>query len=236
MNRNHSVIDELLAVRALGGLDGDDVSLLERELAAHGDCEECRRLEAAHREVAGRLADALVPRPVDPSMVDRIVATPQATPRIALARDETGREDLAGRLDARLARWRAAFGVAAAVALILAVALAVRSTTERGPRLTSVVRFEGGAGELAMGYAPGERGLVLLGTGLPDPGAGKVYELWLIEDGTPVRGTCLTPTDGGVAAFVDADAGSADLMAITVEDPACPEAPTTEPRYTATIA
>lgn len=226
MNRDHSVIDELLAVRALGGLDGDDVELLARELRDHGDCEECRRIEAAHREVAGMLPAALHPRPVDPSIVDRILATP----RTGAVGDE-----LAGRRDARLARWQAAFGVAAAVALVLAVMLGVRSTGGRLP-LSTVVRFEGGRGELAMGYAPGERGLVLLGTGLPDPGAGKVYELWLIDDGTPVRGACLTPTDGSLATFVDADVGSAELMAVTVEDPACPDAPTTEPRYTAAIA
>ena len=61
MTRDHALIDELLAVRALGGLDEDDAAVLERELAAHGDCAECRRLEAEHTEVAGMLALALDP-------------------------------------------------------------------------------------------------------------------------------------------------------------------------------
>ena len=74
MIRDHALIDELLAIRALDGLDGDDATVLERELAAHGDCDECRRLEAEHAEVAGMLAFALDPRPVDDGMVDRIVA------------------------------------------------------------------------------------------------------------------------------------------------------------------
>jgi hypothetical protein len=72
-------------------------------------------------------------------------------------------------------------------------------------------------------------------TGLPDPGPGKVYELWMIEDGEPVRGACLAPEGGAVAAFLDADPSSADLMAVTVESQACPDAPTTDPVYTAEL-
>ncbi len=68
------MIDELLAIRALDGLDEGDAALLERELAAHGECDECRRLEAQHAEVAGMLALALDPRPVREDMADRILA------------------------------------------------------------------------------------------------------------------------------------------------------------------
>ena len=77
MTLDHSRIEELMAVDALGGLDGDDVALLERERAAHGDCAECRALEAGFAETAGRLAFALTPAPVDDSMIDAILAQPQ---------------------------------------------------------------------------------------------------------------------------------------------------------------
>ena len=77
MTRDHALIEELLAIRALDGLDEDDAARLERELAVHGDCDECRRLQAEHAEVAGMLALALDPRPVDPRMADRILAEPQ---------------------------------------------------------------------------------------------------------------------------------------------------------------
>jgi anti-sigma-K factor RskA len=232
MTRDHELIDELLAVRALGGLDGEDVATLERELAVHGDCQECRRLEAAHLEVAAALAASLDPRPVDPAIADRIVAAGReaalpATPRTP--------DDLAARRDRRLARWQAAFGAAAAVALVLAVVLMTRSD-DRLPRLSSVVGFDGGAGQLAAAYDPGSSGLVLVGTGIPDPGPGSVYELWLFHGDAPVRAACLRPTDGSLAAFVDADVAGVGLMAVTVEDPSCPEAPTTDPIYTAELA
>ena len=43
--RDHSEIEELLAVRALGGLEPDEERALERAMAEHGpDCEVCRRL------------------------------------------------------------------------------------------------------------------------------------------------------------------------------------------------
>jgi anti-sigma-K factor RskA len=230
MTRDHALIDELLAVRALDGLDEGDEALLERELAAHGDCEECRRLEVQHAEVAGMLALALDPRPVREEMADRIVAETR-TPGGAVAAPE----GIKAQRDAQLGRWQAAFGVAAAVALVLAVVLATRPGGTTAPG-SVVVSFDGDApGELAMAYTPGEPGALVWATGLPDPGPGNVYELWMIEDDRPVRGACLAPDDGAVAAYLDADLSSGPLMAVTVESAECPDAPTTDPLYTAEL-
>ncbi len=235
MIRDHASIDELLAVRALGGLDAEDASLLDRELAAHGECEECRRLEAEHLEVAGLLAYALDPRPVPGGMVDGILGERRrdGAPRPGPAAAPP--DELARRRDTRLGRWQAAFGVAAGVALLLAVAL----VTGSGPGVVPgqrFVRFQGAEGDLAMAYTPGSRGVVVWGTGLPEPGRGRIYEVWLIEDDTPVRGACLTPRDGSLAAYLDADIGTTELMAVTIESPSCPDAPTTAPVYTAELA
>jgi len=240
MTFDHALIDELLAIRSLDGLDEDDAALLERELAAHGDCAECRRLEAEHAEVAGMLALALDPRPVGEEMADRILAPEQREEQRKEQRpDRTAAappaDELSGRRDARLGRWQAAFGVAAAIALVLAFVLATHPDG-RVHVPGTIVAFEGAPGELAMAYSPGERGALVWGTGLPDPGNGKVYELWMIEDGDPVRGVCLAPTEGAVAAYLDADLSSAELMAVTVESTGCPSAPTTDPVFTAELA
>ena len=227
MIRDHALIDELLAARALDGLDDGDAALLERELAAHGDCEECRRLEIEHAEIAGMLALALDPRPVREDMADRILAEGR-TAVVPI-------EDLEARRDAKLGWWQAAFGVAAAVAVVFAILLATRDGGGPVPGSTTVA-FEGAApGELAMSFTPGESGALVWATGLPDPGPGNVYELWMIEDGEPVRGACLAPEGGAVAAFLDADPSSADLLAVTVESEECPDAPTTDPVYTAEL-
>ena len=234
MSRVHALIDELLAFRSLGGLDGEDAALLERELAAHGDCDECRRLETEHNEVAGMLALSLDPRPVDGDMADRIVANPQREPEPERITVASSGDELSARRDARLGRWQAAFGIAAAIALILAFVLATRPSGGVDVPGT-IVAFEGARGELAMAYTPGERGALVWGAGLPDPGGGKTYELWMIEGGNPVRGACLAPTDGAVAAYVDADVSSAEVMAVTVESTDCPSAPTTDPVFTAEL-
>ena len=235
MTLDHALIDELLAVRSLGGLDGEDAQLLERELAAHGDCDECRRLEAEHAEVAGMLALSLDPRPVDEGIADRIVAQEQRPERRPERTATAPADELSVRRDARLGRWQAAFGVAAAVALVLAFVLATRPSG--GVHVPdTIVAFEGAPGELAMAYTPGERGALVWGAGLPDPGGGMVYELWMIEDGNPVRGACLAPTEGAVATYLDADLSSAELMAVTVESTDCPSAPTTDPVFTAALA
>ena len=70
---------------------------------------------------------------------------------------------------------------------------------------------------------------------MPDPGEGQVYEIWMIQDGTPVGGGCVRPPDGTIAVSVDADIGTTELMAVTVEDAACPSAPTTAPVMTAEL-
>jgi hypothetical protein len=225
MMRDHTVIEELLAIRALAGLDDDDAATLERELASHGDCEECLRLRDGFEETAGRLAFALEPQPVDPAIVDRI-----------LAEDRRGGDGIhaPGGLPARRAgRWRGMLAVAASF-LVLVAGVAVIRANSGGVVVVAAQRFltlEGSAGDLALAYTPGQRGIVVWGRGLPDPGTGNVYELWAITGGTPASRGCLRPSGGGLAAFIDGAVGDAEVMAVTVERESCPDAPTSDPVY-----
>ena len=230
MTRDHSLIEELMAIDALGGLDGDDLARLERERAAHGaDCAECLALERAYAETAGRLAFALDPQPVDESMLERILATPRTSPAAARPR-----ADLAERRMRRAKPWHAVVAAAAVIVLlVVVVATALPSTTsvtEAAPT-QRIVTFSGDTdGTLAMAFTPGQPGAVFWGSGLPDPGPGKVYEIWMIEGDRPVSGGCVSPTDGGVIALrVDANIGTTDTMAVTPEPASCPAAPTSPP-------
>ena len=112
---NHDRIEERLAVRALGGLDEADAAALEAEMATHGDCAECRRLERELTETAGRLAFALDPAPVDPGTADRILAA-RPSPPIAPAAVEPPARHRArpGRRTASIPRHVHVVGVAAA--------------------------------------------------------------------------------------------------------------------------
>jgi hypothetical protein len=234
VNRDHSVIEELLAVRSLGGLDGDDVQQLEREQASHGDCEECRSLADEFQETAGRLAFALDPEPVAADQANEILrrvthpATQEASP-------ETGPvpiDELGARRSRRRRGGPALAAAAAAVAVIVA-AVAVfgptRSTAVRATTNQTVVRFSGTGGTLAMAYEPGRPGAVLLGSGFSDPGADKVYEIWTLRGTSAESSGCIRPHDGSIVAFVDTDLSGADRMAVTVEAGSCPAQPTTTP-------
>jgi anti-sigma-K factor RskA len=232
MIRDHAVIEELLAVRALGGLEGDDDEALERELASHGDCDECRRLRDGFEETAGRLAFALDPEPVDPSMADRILRAGQAgDPDVA---PPAAVDELAQR---RARGWRRALAVAASLMVLVAAFAILRS--DGGVDVVAAQRFlelDGAKGRLTLAYTPGEPGIVVWGQDLPDPGEDRVYELWAITGGTAVSQGCLRPTEGGIAAFLDVEVGDADTMAVTVEAASCPDAPTTEPAYVGELA
>ena len=224
MTRDHATIAELLAVQALGGLDGHDVELLTTERATHGDCDECRRLEAEFAETAGRLAFSLDPEPVDAAIADRILAAePAATGTVEPIRSKRA----PGR------GWIAAVAVAASLAVVVVAATMLRpGTTEITAASPSqqIVRFDaGGEASLVMAYTPGRPGAVFWGSDMPDPGEEQVYEIWMIQDGEPIGGGCVRPTDGTIALSVDADIGTSEQMAVTVEDAACPGTPSGDP-------
>ena len=222
--RDHGLIEELLAVRALGGLEPDDDATLHAAMIAHGDCEECRRLEAGFEEAAGLLGFALDPLPIHDAVANHVL------------------ERARGMREARTRRPRRRTALVALAAVLIVVVAGVATLRPRtqpivGVRAAQQVRrFQGGAGALAMAYQPGQPGALIWGEGLPSPGAGKTYEIWMITGTTPVSAGCASPTNGELAAYTDADVSTSDVMAITVERTSCPSAPTTRPRYTATLS
>ena len=235
MTRDHALIEELMAAEALGGLEDDDRALLVTERASHGDCRECREIEAGFAEAAGRLAFALPPEPVDETMADRILATSrQAPPDSGSAPTAAAPpHDLAERRARQPRSWRTMLAAAAVLAAaIVAVGTLRPSTTSVNRASTSqhIVAFSGQPeGSLAMAFTPGQPGAVFWGGGLPDPGPGRVYEIWMIEGDTAVSGGCVAPSDGVVALSVDAEIGTTETVAVTEEASDCPQAPTTDP-------
>jgi len=227
--RDHERVEVLLAAQALGGLDPEDAELLARERAEHGPgCEECARLERGFALVAGNLSLALDPVPVREGLEDEVVARALGATR--------------GTAVAWPVRWRRLSMVAAA-AILLVGGWVLRDLTlpERPtgppPRFLAeaeIVRFEGeGAGTLAVAFRRTGPGAYLLGADLPAPEEGRRYELWLFRDGRPTSGGCFAPENGTVIVPLDAEVGTAELLAVTIEPASCPDAPTTDPILTA---
>jgi Anti-sigma-K factor rskA len=231
MMRDHTSIEELLAIRALGGLDPQDEAELEREMASHGpDCEECRRLETEFEETGGRLAFALNPVTVRQGFAEETFerAFGPATEAARARLTETRRRG-----------WlRPLVGVAAAVVLFAAGVLVGSAVTGEQPSEKTVLTFQSETepGTLAAAFTPGSSGVYMVGTGLPTLPEGRVYELWLFTGDTPASAMCATPTsDGSVFGFSDASLEGVGLMAVTVESSDCPSAPTTQPVFTAEV-
>jgi hypothetical protein len=236
--RDHARIEELIAVRALRALDAEDDRALRREMADHGpDCAECRRLRSEYDEVAGRLAFALDPAVVRDGFEDEVIASALATRRPLEGRDGRARR----RVGPPGPNLRPLVAVAASIILLAAgwALGALTSAEDVGvPDRARVVAFEGeGEGTLTLAYRPGEEGVYVLGSGLEPQPEGRVYEFWTFRGETPVRGGCFRPTpDGSVFAFLDAEVGTTQLMAVTIESSSCPSAPTTQPVFTADVA
>jgi anti-sigma-K factor RskA len=230
--RDHQTIEELLSASVLGALESEEQAALEQEMSSHGpQCPECMELRRDYGEVAGRLAFALAPVAVRPDLEDETVR---------LARGDVMAEvvQIPARRD-RSRVWRGLVAVAAALLLFAGGWLARDLTGGNNATValpSRVVSFQGTGGNLSVAFHPGQRGVYLLGSNLAAPPSGKVYEVWKIEGGTPVRGACFRPTaNGSFFRFLDTDISTTQVMAVTVEPATCSSAPTSEPFLTATI-
>jgi hypothetical protein len=239
-DRSHDEIEELIAAEALDGLDPGERDRLFREMASHGpDCPDCARLLGEYSEVAGWLALALEPTALSEGAEERLIraAREHASPKEGPHPAAIG----------RWRRWAAAASVAAVLAAIggaIGWAIAPRGETGQSQFIAFVARpgarvvtlAAGGGRSLAVAFRPGEGEAWVVGTGLPDPAGGKVYELWY-RKGASARmepaGT-FSPKDGTVATKVGVGR-SFDTLAVSVEPPGGSEQPTTNPIYLVSV-
>lgn len=238
---DHEQIEELLAADALGALEGEQVRQLEELRSAHGpECAECRVLEEGFGEVAGRLAFALKPLPAAVSAEYLLALT--SAPARSLS---SARGTLEGR---RVGAGKRALAVAAAVVVLaggiaLGHSLPHRPTSEQAALAflsnpeTRLIPFQSSSGgRMALAMQPGGAGAWVIGSRIPAPPSGRVYQLWLIQGSTPVPGPTFVPSGGTVVLEVAVPSGGASAMAITAEPPGGSKLPSETPSYTAPIS
>lgn len=247
----HEEFDALVAVYAVGALDGDDLARLEAHLASG-----CTACEASLRESDEALAGLATagPRQIPPAHVKeallaRLAATaPRPLPRarrwlpwaagvaaamIVGALLSAG--FVAGRYEARLGtmardmaatRERVATQEQALREELRAYAAVVELL--RDPR-TQVVQMRGAGpspeavGRVVWNEATGGRVFV---ANLPPPPAGKTYELWTITGGAPRPAGLFTTDAAGKGMHAVAPAGKVEIFAVTLEPAAGVPAPT----------
>ncbi len=190
---------ELLGAYAVDAVDDLERARVERLIASdRAAADEAARLEDA----AAALASA------------EVSVTPPAAAWKAISESVTGRS--ASGLTAPRPRRRrtllvAAAAAAAAIIVVLGVggALVIGRSDGRNPAAQfaaaiadpdrRVGTLEGASGVSMVVLGPEGKGFLAMG-GLPEPPAGFVYQLWLLDSGTPVS-LGVVETDQGIARF-----------------------------------
>ncbi|GGO22138.1 anti-sigma factor [Micromonospora parathelypteridis] len=191
-------VHTLVGAYVLDAVDDLERVAFERHLA---ECEPCRVEVAELRETVTRLADDTVVEATPPGLRERTLAQAARTPQL--------RVSVPGASDRRQAgRWRRLTVAAAAAVLVAGGASAVtwtvsndrisdeQASSDQARQIAAVLDapdarvFErslepGGAATVVVSRER-DRSVVLL-RDLPDPGPGRIYELWLIRDAEPAR-------------------------------------------------
>jgi anti-sigma-K factor RskA len=220
MSRSEEHLRDLLPAYALGALEPEERERVEAYLAQSA---EARRELADLMDAAAALGAAFPQVPPPPALRERLLA------QIRMERRQEPRpRDRAG-------LWPVAFAVAASLVIVLGGLaytwrLRLVALEERLARQEQVVALltspgvraatlEGPAsGRVRLIYDPRGRQGALLVSDLRDPGAGFVYQLWLIADGRADSAGVFRPAPGRPLVLpLIADFARYQIVAVTVE-------------------
>jgi GNAT superfamily N-acetyltransferase len=229
---SHDRLEQLIVADALGGLDEPDQQELARELADHGpDCQECRQLLADYAETAAGLALALTPVPMSAGAEDRLVEAARGEVRMERGtRPDEETPAGVGVVPGRRSRWVAAAAVAAALMVAAGVIGYALAPGRSIP--TRTVSLAAGDRTLEVAYTPGDREALVIGTNIPDPPAGRVYQLWYQpREGSAMESAGTFVPDGGTVLAPATVGASFVAVAVSVEPVGGSRQPTTAPIY-----
>ncbi|MFI6344774.1 anti-sigma factor domain-containing protein [Streptomyces sp. NPDC050560] len=233
----------LTGAYALDALPGRERAAFERHLAS---CDSCAREAAEFAATAARLASASsgpVPSALRGEVLRRVSAVRQVPPGAApVAR--AGRWLPRG---GRLTRWALAACVAVAAGLGGTAAWqyeraqdarqqaaraehdadAVASVLAASDARTRSARVAGGTGTLVVSARRDQA--VFLASRMPEPPAGKVYQLWFAKGGAMRSAGLMSPDRASQTVLMRGPVDGASAIGITVEPSGGSRQPTSEP-------
>jgi anti-sigma-K factor RskA len=229
MNVPADEIHDAAGAYALDALDDLERVRFEAHLAR---CAACRQDVADFRDTARILASAVAAEP-PASLRGEVLAAIQG-----VRQDSPFGSPAAHR--ARPRPWLTALSAAAAIAIIgLLAVITIDARNERddaqllaatlaAPDARTVelapVGAAAGSGRVVWSESQG-RAVVVLDE-LADPGEGRAYELWFIEDGTPRPAGVFDPGGARVVELLDTIPDDADAIGVTEEPAGGSAAPT----------
>jgi anti-sigma-K factor RskA len=213
---------------------------MREEMATHGPgCERCIRLVAEYSEVAGWLTTLAEPMPMSAGAGIRLsqrIAGPEPVEPVEAEGHRVAPIAREARRSRSAASRRRAAAVAVAASLVAAGVIGYRIAPHPGG--VRVAAFAAPPGQsLAVAYEPGGRRGVIIGSNVPAPPSGRVYELWFRpRSGAPMRpaGTFL-PMHGRLRATVTLGP-SFTALAVSVEPRGGSPQPTSEPVFVTTVS
>jgi anti-sigma-K factor RskA/putative zinc finger protein len=205
-------VDELIAAHALRALDPGDERIVEEHLA---ECERCRVELRQFEAVASGLAYTAPPTALPPHLRARILGSVEPVVPAAHAPSPDARR--------RFAWWPRVATVAApalAVAVLALLAWNISLRDQLSGRDVSAVGQIASVGNVVR-YGDGD---VRLFATLPPAATGKIYEAWVIRDGTPLPAGTFRDGSGEIDLTRPAQPG--DVIAVTLEPGNGSETPT----------
>lgn len=234
---DHEELETSVAAWVLGALDPPEAELV----SAHAEgCPTCRELAGRLRRVVGALPLAVEEATPPPRLRERVLAAAAATR--SPARTPVARRPIARAPAQRVPGLRRipAYALAAVAVLALLVGVVIGQVAHAPqPAAPQVARFslsghQDMSGAQASVIDLKSDGVALVDfRGLPQPGTGRVYEIWLIPgSGNPVPVALFVPdSNGDRTVLVNRSLAGYTVMAVTNEPgPDGSQAPTQQPQ------
>lgn len=250
MIADHDDVENSLPAYLMGTAEPDEAEMVRAHLEG---CPSCRQFAQRMQRALGSLPLAVEPASPPRQLRERILAAAAAAPRAATSPYAPGR---AVRLPIpRGGKWlrpapsfRAQVAAAAIVAFALGGGLGIGLGRVLGPTspnpATAVAQYSfSGTGTMAGAqgrvYELRQQGLTLVQfTGLPRPGPGRIFELWLIsKDGHPdPGGVFVSDSEGGQVLVLARSLSGLKALAVTEEvGPNGTQAPTQQPQLVGSV-
>jgi anti-sigma-K factor RskA len=219
MSRDHQEYEENVGAYLLGALPELEAEVFERHLDA---CLDCRRELDQLRVASEALPRAVEPVQPPPELKESLMRVVWA--EAAAREQESAKRHFAPSLFDRLPRLSPAFAAAAA-ACVLAIGVGIGvgvsqlggSGTKTLSALVDHSRAPSGAATLRL--PPNRKDALLTVQGLPNPGAGKVYEVWVQRGGTmePAGSLFSVGSGGSGSAAIPGSLKDVQAVAVTAE-------------------
>ena len=238
---DHEELESSVAAWVLGALDADEAETVRVHVEG---CASCREVEARLRRVVGALPLAAEELTPPARLRQRVLAAASASP-VAVAPVAPVATRVRRPAPARTTSRIPTYALAAVAVVALLIGVLIGQVTLRSPATSQVARYTL-TGHQAMSGAQASvidlrtDGVALVDfRGLPPPGSGRVYEVWLIPaKGDPVPAAVFVPDSNGTkVVLVDRSLAGYTVMAVTNEaGPDGSQAPTQQPQLYGNLA